>query len=96
MYADLSMRADLPKEAIGKNVAAIHCPQGKCMYWPWVGAGTVPAPRARMAANAAARRGGGIAPPCPLPGKACMHACMPKRGGGATALARAAIAAART
>jgi putative transposase len=42
MYADLGMQADLLKEALGKNEAAIHCSAGKCMHLPRVNAGRSP------------------------------------------------------
>ncbi|OQP83118.1 transposase [Rhizobium rhizosphaerae] len=34
MYADLSMQADLLKEALGKNEAAIPWPIGECLHSP--------------------------------------------------------------
>jgi hypothetical protein len=36
MYADLSMQADLLKEALGKNAAAIRCLEGKRLHLPWI------------------------------------------------------------
>lgn len=33
MYAEMSMQNDLLKEALGKNVKAVHCPAGR-VYMP--------------------------------------------------------------
>jgi putative transposase len=47
MNADLSMQADLLKEALGKSDAAIQCPEGKCVHVPWVEAARWPRKRWR-------------------------------------------------
>jgi putative transposase len=79
MVADLSMQADLLREALVKKV---NRPSVDPRRMPAFAAGQRRGPLCglprnrlagrRMAATAVARRGGCIALACPLPGRACM------------------------
>ena len=81
MYADLSMQADLLKEALGKKMKrpSVARKANACIC-----RGSTPRPSRqiaaqspsgqRMAVTAVAKQGVGIALACPLPGRACLHA----------------------